>query len=142
MTTLFLLRGLPGSGKTTLAEVLFDLHYDSTNYMLSSDGVLCVSADDFMVDAQGNYLWQPDLLGDCHRNCLSSAVEAMAHGAIVIVHNTFTREKELAPYEEAAKEYGYRVVRLVVENTHGNTSVHNVPAKTMQSMRDRFSLKL
>ena len=96
-----------------------------------------------MVNAEGNYLWQPELLEECHRECLTTAVGAMFEGvADVIVHNTFTREKEMAPYEEAAKEYGYSVVRLVVENTHGNTSVHGVPEKTMQSMRDRFSLKL
>jgi len=29
-----------------------------------------------------------------------------------------------------------------VENTHGNKSVHNVPAHTMERMKSRFSVSL
>ena len=143
MKTLFLIRGLPGAGKTTLAEQLlwlFSCYQEDEGRF----GQICsVSADDFMVDSEGNYLWQPELLGECHRECYATAESAMAEGVEdVIVHNTFTTEKEMQPYMDAAQEYNYRVVRLIVENTHGNTSVHNVPDKTLEAMRNRFSVKL
>lgn len=137
MKTLFLIRGLPGAGKTTFTHIL-----------MCADGVVglnttCVAADDFMVDSEGNYLWQPALISECHRECYTTAQKAMADGiGDVIVHNTFTTEKEMQRYMDAAQEYNYRVVRLIVENTHGNTSIHNVPDKTLEAMRNRFSVKL
>lgn len=145
MKTLFLIRGLPGAGKTTLMFQIAD-----PLIFLANDGVrgfdnfpVMVSADDFMVDSEGNYLWQPKLLGECHRECYATAESAMAEGVEdVIVNNTFTTEKEMQPYMDAAQEYNYRVVRLIVENTHGNTSIHNVPDKTLEAMRNRFSVKL
>ena len=137
MKTLFLIRGLPGAGKTTFTYILM---------CADEEGGLnttCVAADDFMVDSEGNYLWQPELLGECHRECYATAESAMAEGVEdVIVSNTFTTEKEMSPYVDAAQKYNYRVVRLIVENTHGNTSVHNVPDKTLEAMRNRFSVKL
>lgn len=60
----------------------------------------------------------------------------------IFVSNTFTTEKEMKPYLKMAEESGYHVVSLIVENRHGNKSVHNVPEETMTKMRDRFSFKL
>lgn len=48
----------------------------------------------------------------------------------------------MKPYLDMAEIYGYRVVSLVVENRHGNSSVHGVPEETMKKMEDRFSIKL
>ena len=143
MKTLWIIRGLPGAGKTTLAEHLFWL-FSCYKEDEGRFGQVClVAADDFMVDSEGSYLWQPELLGQCHAKCYVTADNAMSEGVEdVIVHNTFTTEKEMSPYVDAAQEYGYRVVRLIVENTHGNTSVHNVPDKTLEAMRNRFSVKL
>ena len=143
MKTLFLIRGLPGAGKSTLAEHLFWL-FSCYKEDEGRFGQVClVAADDFMVDGDGYYKWQPELLPECHRECYATAESAIAEGVEdVIVHNTFTTEKEMQPYMDAAHECGYRVVRLIVENTHGNTSVHNVPDKTLEAMRNRFSIKL
>ncbi|MNH05797.1 hypothetical protein D3C79_651440 [compost metagenome] len=69
--------------------------------------------------------------------------KAMDEGdADVIISNTFTTEKELKPYLALAEECGYRVTTLIVENRHGNSSIHGVPDETMTKMRNRFSVKL
>lgn len=60
----------------------------------------------------------------------------------IVVANTNTTEKEMQPYFDMAKQYGYRTFFIIVENRHGNTSVHNVPEESLQKMRDRFSIKL
>lgn len=46
------------------------------------------------------------------------------------------------PYFEMAKEYGYTVFTLIVENRHGNENIHNVPENVLDKMEKRFDLKL
>ena len=60
---IYIIRGLPGSGKTTLAHNLVSRH-------------CCVAADDFMVDENGDYAFDASKLGECHRRC-TEAVESM-----------------------------------------------------------------
>jgi len=60
----------------------------------------------------------------------------------LVISNTTTTEKEIQPYLDLAKKYDYRVVSLIVENRHGNESVHNVPIEVIDKMKDRFSMKL
>ena len=107
--------------------------------------VLMIAADDWMVDADGNYLFNSNHLGDCHRNCEQEARKFMDDNSefgILIVHNTFTMEKEMKPYKDAAEDYGYMVHQIIVENNHGNESTHGVPEKTMEKMERRFSVNL
>lgn len=129
---LFLIRGLPGSGKTTLAEQL-----DSVGFV---DEI--VAADDFMVDEEGNYVFVPSRLSHAHEMCLNLTRIFLTEGLRVAVHNTFTTEKEMAPYFELAEELGVQITTLVVENRHGSKSVHGVPEHTLERMARRFSLKV
>jgi hypothetical protein len=48
----------------------------------------------------------------------------------------------MKPYLDMAVETGHEVTVLIVENRHGNKSVHNVPEDTIQKMKNRFSIKL
>lgn len=131
--TLYLIRGVSGAGKTTLAATLEQL-IDSVS----------ISADDyFLVD--GEYQFDVNKLYEAHNYCKQTTVIRMAQCyANVIVHNTFTTEKEMKPYLNAAQEYGYKVVSLVVENRHGNPSVHDVPEVTLKRQKQRLlgSIKL
>ena len=124
--TLYLVRGLPGSGKTTFAKSLT---------------VNCVAADDYPGLYEGEF--HPELLGAAHAWCQGEIEDFMAHECeSVAVHNTLTTEKEIKPYVALAERYGYRIVSLVVENRHGNKSVHGVPDEALARMRDRFTLSL
>lgn len=66
----------------------------------------------------------------------------MREGYDIVVSNTFTTEKELAPYYELAYTYNYKVVCVVVENRHKGVNVHSVPDQTLLKMKNRFSIKL
>ena len=130
MKTLFCIRGIPGSGKTTAAE-----------FLAGGDWPV-ISADDyFMID--GKYIFNRASLGRAHEYCEKTVEEYMkANTEKIFVANTFTTEKEIATYKKLADDNNYRFISLIVENRHGNSSIHNVPDDTIQKMKDRFSIKL
>jgi predicted kinase len=131
MKMLYLIRGLPGSGKSTLAKTLG-----------ASLGALVWEADQYHM-RDGVYDWKAENQYAAHKWCQCGARGSMELGhSNVIVSNTSTTEKELKPYLEMAKEFGYAVTSIIVENRHGNESIHNVPEETMAKMRQRFSVKL
>lgn len=128
---LYLIRGLPGSGKSTFAkELAFALggyHYEADMFHII-DGV---------------YQWKPENVQAAHSWCQHKAAITMNHQlGDVIVSNTFTTEKEMQPYIDMAGIYGYRVTSLVVEHRHDGVNQHNVPQATLDKMRNRFTIKL
>jgi hypothetical protein len=48
----------------------------------------------------------------------------------------------MEPYFELAKTYGYKTFSIVVENRHGNESIHGVPEDKLEQMKSRFEIKL
>ena len=60
----------------------------------------------------------------------------------IAVTNTMTTERELQPYLDLARQFGYKVFSVVVENRHGGQNEHNVPTITLEKMKERFELKL
>jgi hypothetical protein len=155
---IYLLRGLPGSGKSTVAE------------NLSENGKYPVlSADMFFEDEYGNYNWDGSKIKDAHAWCKEQVERLMQpepeplinrytiqypdpfkydkeyHWSEVVkifVANTFTQEWEMEDYFKLAEKYGYMVVTMIVENRHGNKSIHDVSDETIDKMASRFQIKL
>jgi predicted kinase len=133
MKNLYLLRGLPGSGKSTLAKQLGGSHFET---------------DKYFVGENGEYNFDGSKLKEAHQWCQDSVANAMVlnhttgeHETIVI-SNTFTQEWEMKPYMDMAKNWGYRVFTIIVENRHGGVNQHGVPDEKLQQMNDRFEIKL
>lgn len=125
-----LLRGLPGSGKSTFAR----------NIAWPSWPI--VSADDFFMK-NGKYIFDAKKLHIAHKYSQETVETFMIQGCNkIFVANTFTTEKEMNPYFELAKKYDYEIFSIIVENRHGNNSIHNVPDTTITSMKERFNIKL
>lgn len=121
MKHLFILRGVPGAGKSTLARFLAETLPDA----------VALSADDWMFSDGKTY--DRARLMEAHSNCESAAEEAMRFGKThIILHNTFTEEWQFEFYLRIADYFGYRVTSLVVENRHGHPSVHVSPAENVR----------
>lgn len=117
MATLYIVRGAPGSGKSTLARRLGH----------------AVSADDFMVDASGNYAFDPTRLAEVHAKCLARVRELLETRADVAVCNVFQRVAHVLPYRKLAQALGAQIFELECLNDFGNE--HDVPRPTVERMR-------
>lgn len=127
---LVLFRGLPSSGKTTAAELLFPKEH------------VC-SADDYFYNDKGEYVFDRAKLHQAHRECQNKADNLMIDGVQkVAVCNTNTTKKEMDYYYKLAEQYDYRVVQFIVERTHNNKNSHNVPNEAVEVMRGRFEINL
>lgn len=128
MKNLYIVRGLPGSGKSTLGDAIA--------------GAYCFAADDFFDEYHDGVFYSSEI-HFAHAYCKENVENAMIHGAEdIAVTNTFTQQWEMQPYLYLAEKYGYTVHSIIVENKHGNKSIHNVPEGTIEKMRKRFEVKL
>lgn len=133
---LILLRGLPGSGKSTFANLIW------------SNLVIC-EADQFFYDKKGNYNFDPSKLKEAHQYCRNKVETFMSDNAQnphfykeIVVSNTFIRRWEIDEYFNLAKEYGYKVISLIVENRHGGKNIHGVSDNKIEEMKKRFEISL
>ena len=125
-TTLYAIRGLPGSGKTTLAK-LFDLKF--------------YEADQYFENFNNNK-FDHSLIKKAHQNCFDNVKKELQKGNSVIVSNTMTSEEEVLEYQNLAKKLNVKFVSMVLENRHNGISVHDVPQSSIEQMQKRFNIKL
>lgn len=134
--TLFLVRGVPGAGKSTFANAIWN------NYAVCE-------ADKFFYDKEGNYNFDASKIKEAHEWCRNEVEIRMKDHKVynqyypeIVVSNTFTQDWEMKPYFDLAEKYGYRVVSLIIENRHNGKNTHGVPDDKVQAMRDRFQISL
>ena len=122
--TLYIIRGLPGSGKSSLGD------------NLASSGK-SLAADDWFTDKDGNYNFDPQELPQAHEDCELRCVGAMLNEEeSICVSNTFSQRWEIDPYFKIPRTYGYSVFVIECQNQFGN--VHNVPIDVVEEMEDRW----
>ena len=116
---LMLIRGLPGTGKTTLAT------------FYQSKGYRHFEADQFFV-VDGKYRFNGEQLAEAHAWCLQKTREALDAGDFVCVANVFATVDAIKPYIQIGIDYE------VVEATHAGQSIHKVPAVTLRAMKSKW----
>lgn len=91
---LVLIRGAPGSGKSTRASKLKGyVHFEADMYFIN-DGV---------------YSFDPDLLTAAHQWCIQKTLDSLEQGSKVVVSNVFANAWEIKPYIELG--YPYKLVQ-------------------------------
>lgn len=105
---LILVRGLPGSGRSQLAFETW-LGYKRTGVVFATD--------DFFLDANNNYVYDPTKLQLAHSWNLGRTRESMQRSVSpILIDNTFSKNWEARKYFELALVYGYEV-RVKQANT-------------------------
>lgn len=116
---LVLIRGMPGTGKTTRAM----------GYV--NDGYKHFEADQFFM-VEGRYCFDAKNLPDAHASCLQQTKEALEAGELVCVANVFATVEDIKPYTELGADY------QIVEATYRGQSIHELPAAVIQAMQARW----
>lgn len=116
---LVLIRGLPGSGKSTLV----------TDYL--SKGYRHFEADQFFV-INGEYLFNREKLAEAHAWCLQQAREALDAGEFVCIANVFATMDDIKPFTHLGVEW------QVVEAAYAGRSIHKVSATTLRLVKSKW----
>lgn len=126
--SLIILRGIPGSGKSTFAKTIQEGKYP------------IYSIDDYFTDSTtGKYRFEFDKNHLAYKQCQDRTENSMKTGEIkIIVDNVFSMEWEIEPYFLLAKKYNYQVFVLTVENRHGSTNIHEIPLDQIEKMKAKF----
>lgn len=130
-----ILQGLPGSGKTTLANILKAL----------PDVIVC-SADDYFVNkATGIYRFDATRLYDAHQTCYDKFMGLCnTRNYNIVVDNTNVSKDHYKRYVDFAKLRGYTVMVVQVKTDLTDEdlaarNVHKVPVETIKRMRTRLN---
>lgn len=122
MLHLVLIRGLPGSGKSTRAKREYPnfVHIENDMFLMED----------------GQYVFTDKRRKNAVKACIEATENALKQGKSVVVSNCFLRHESMLPYTWLAKQYGADVD---VQVATGNfPSIHNVPEDVIDSMRKQF----
>lgn len=147
----FICRGLPGSGKSTIAhgiasqngELKSFIEDDIIFYVKNEMFYSAVHSTDQFFMKDGVYNFNQERLGFFHSLNFKKFKQSLDLGIeIVICDNTNTTRKEYLKYVEAAKYYGYMTALITTPHPtieeSLNRNVHNVPREVIERMLSRW----
>lgn len=139
---IFVMRGLPGSGKSTLVKAISQNFHDQ-------NPVIC-SADHYFIDKDGIYKFNPGRLKDAHEASQSSMSNACSDGKkLVIVDNTNVQHWEMKSYFLNANKAPFTYRFIVVEpktpwkvnpEELESKNTHDVDVETLRKKVRQFEL--
>ena len=130
-----ILRGLPGSGKSTRAAEL-----------IKNDGAVVCSMDDYWTRGGQPYKRVPAKWKQSQQFCEEQAEGAFKSGKpLVVIDNTTLKRSTVEHYKEVAASHGYDVRVEVIGDfseaackTYAERGIHKVPLDTLKHMASGF----
>lgn len=117
MQEILLLRGLPGSGKTTAAKKMHGyVHLEADMYFMR----------------EGIYVYEREKVRAAHDWCFEQTKLALSAGCSVVVANTFVKRWEMDRYLALGYPCRIQVMTGKFQNMHG------VPAEEIEKMERRW----
>lgn len=141
MPTLYIIRGLPGSGKTTLAKHLqgeYARYNEEGSYL---ENLMVVESDQFFMSSNGhteNYNFDRRFLGAAHDEAYGRTMRYLREGKSVAVANTFSTKREVDRYLQGVERCGLKGSVQIIKCKGRFNSLHNVPRRTIEKMRERW----
>lgn len=127
---MYILRGIPGSGKSELALTLACSDHNGRY------GIVC-EADKFMVDDYGNYKFDKDKLAEAHRQCFIQAVTTACWGTNnIIISNTNIDGWEYTKYLHLAFIFDMDIQIITLDSTFN--SIHTNDDNVIKAMLKRW----
>ena len=129
MSIIHIVRGLPGTGKTTFVQKQFP-------------GMLQIENDQFWITGDGKYEYGTveNPREACDNYVKVMAMTAMQQKVNFAVSRVGCSERSVRELVELAKTFNYdfHIWRMSSENTAVFHNVHNVPDDAMKFMKDNF----
>lgn len=127
MRSLTLIRGIPGSGKSTFARQLQSINPHPT---------IVLEADQYFIGIDGKYRYNATKITEAHSWCKEQTQRNLETGVSVIVANTFIRKWEMQPYLDMAFKFNIPVTIIIMNNEF--KSIHDVPQSVIDRMKAQF----
>ena len=138
MPKLTLIRGLPGSGKSTVAQKLWqEVWLDNLDDATVRPPDRWEADDFFTHSFNHEYHFDGALIRDAHAWCYSNTLKSLRDGMDVIVSNTFTQVWEIKKYL-LIQEYVPGVEIEIIEVKTQFESIHGVPEEKIRQMSARW----
>lgn len=117
---LILIRGLPGSGKSTFAKTFNCFHVESDMFFIRD----------------GKYEWKASENAEAARNREQFVRLALQCNMDVVVSDVFYQISEIEPYEKMAQEYG--AIFSVYKMNNSYRDIHNVSQCHIEIFKKRW----
>ena len=134
---LIVVRGLPSSGKTTLAKLLF------------LAGSQTISSDDYMTTPEGGYAFSKQNFIEAHKLCQQDCASLMEKGEkLITIHNNMGEAWEAEVYFSLAEQHGYKVMVVNLYDAGLNDTelsarnVHEMPQHLVQKVRQKWDIDI
>lgn len=159
MNKVIILRGFPGAGKSNYAKELqnkkyADIFINKTSAIdADQTGYACVSADEYFINSEKEYCFDPLKIGAAHALCFRMFISQFnwnttsvyaklnENNHLIVVDNTNLSATEIAPYVQTAEAYNYS---HEIWNIHCDPKIafarqtHGVPADKYEMMVRQF----
>lgn len=121
---LVIVRGHPGSGKSTFAKIF------------AGKGYKHFENDSFFVDEKGNYSFDFEFHQKAKDVCVQNVINSIISGDSVVVSNTYTKIKEMDDIIDFVNEM--KVPYRIFEMYYNFENVHNVPDSVVDEKKQNF----